>query len=222
MTLETPAGRPQTTTLILVRHGQTDSNLHQRYQGQSDVPMNDAGRAQIRTVARHLAGLRPAAIYCSDLSRAHEAAQIIGRAVGIVPVALRELRERSFGRLEGLTHEEVAAMFPESWETWRTHRDAWIPPGGESLGEMWGRVLACIEARWQAHPGQTFIMAGHGGPISAIICDSLGAPMETRRALEIANASITIIARNETGPRIVVMNDTCHLLKESPADDEAD
>jgi len=211
-----------TTTLTLVRHGQTDYNLHHRYQGQSDVPMNATGRAQVRAAARHLAGLRPAAIYCSDLGRSHEAAQIIGRALGVEPVAEPELRERDFGQIEGLTREEAAARFPESWELWHRHRGAaWVPPGGESLGQMWGRVLARMEALWQRHEGQTFLFVGHGGPMNAIICYSLGASVEARQAIAIANAAVTIITRNETGPRIVILNDTCH-LKEPLADVEAD
>jgi len=210
-----------TTTLILIRHGQTDHNLHHRYQGQSDVPMNDAGRAQVRAAARHLAGVRAAALYCSDLARSREAAKIIGRALGVEPIVVPEVRERNFGQIEGLTRDEAAARFPESWEVWRTHRAAWTPPGGESLGEMWGRVLACIEALWQRHQGQAFLVVGHGGPMNAIICDSLGASMEARQSIAIANGSITIIARNEMGPRVIVLNDTCH-LKEPPADVEAD
>jgi broad specificity phosphatase PhoE len=210
-----------TTTLILIRHGQTDHNLHHRYQGQSDVPMNDAGRAQVRAAARHLAGVRLAAIYCSDLGRSREAAQIIAEHLGVELTVAPELRERNFGRIEGLTRDEAAARFPESWEVWRTHRATWIPPGGESLGEMWGRVLSYVETLWQRHQGQVFVIAGHGGPINAVICHALGASMEARRAIAIGNGSITIIARNEMGPRLVVMNDTCH-LKEPPPDAEAD
>lgn len=210
-----------TTTLILVRHGQTDSNLHHRYQGQSDVPMNDHGRAEIRAVARHLAGVRAAAVYCSDLGRSREAAAMIGNALGLEPVALPELRERDFGHVEGLTREEAEARFSDSWELWRRNRAAWIPPGGESLGEMWGRVLAAIETLWRRHQGETFIFAGHGGPINAIICHSLGASVEAREAIAIGNGSITVITRNDAEPVVVMLNETCH-LKEPLGDVDAD
>ena len=209
------------TTLILVRHGQTDYNLHERYQGQTDVAMNDTGRAEIRAAAAHLAGLRPAAIYCSDLLRSREAAEVIGRALGVQPAPERALRERNFGEIEGLTRADEAARFPELWETWQRHRSAWIPPGGESLGEMWGRVLAFMEPLWQRHEGTTFMFVGHGGPINAIICQALGAAMEARRAIAIGNGAITVITRNAAGPVVVMLNETCH-LKEPLGDVTAD
>jgi broad specificity phosphatase PhoE len=210
-----------TTTLILIRHGQTDSNLNHRYQGQSDVPMNDTGRAEIRAVTRHLAGVRAAAIYCSDLGRSSEAAAMIASAFEREPIAIPDLRERNFGKVEGLTREEAEARFPDSWDTWRRNRAAWIPPGGEALGEMWGRVLATIETLWQRHRGETFIYAGHGGPINAIICHSLGAAVEAREAIAIGNGSITIITRNDAEPVVVMLNETCH-LKEPLGDVDAD
>jgi len=224
-----------TTTFILVRHGQTDFNLHRRYQGQSDVPMNDTGRAQIAAAANSLGGVRAAALYCSDLGRSHEAASIIGRALGVEPIVAPELRERAFGGIEGLTVEEAQAKFPDAWELWRDHRAAWIPPGGEALAEMWGRMLPFTERLWETHRGQTFIFVGHGGPINAIICHALGAAVEARERIAIGNGSITIIARNASGPTVVLLNDTCHLRrgpaafrsgaprrKESPPDVPAD
>jgi broad specificity phosphatase PhoE len=209
------------TTLILVRHGQTDSNLNHRYQGQTDVPMNNLGRAQIEAAAAHLKGVKPAAIYCSTLIRAHEAAAVFGRALGVEPVAIPELRERSFGQIEGLTREEAAQRFPESWEVWQTNRAAWVPPAGESLGEMWGRVLGVMERLWQRHAGQTFIYVGHGGPINAVLCNALGAAEEARRAIAIGNGSIAIVTRNEAGPTVLMVNETCHLA-DLPGDIEAD
>jgi probable phosphoglycerate mutase len=209
------------TTFVLVRHGQTDSNLHRRYQGQSDVPMNDTGRAQIAAAAAQLRHLRPVALYCSDLGRSHEAADMIGRAIGVAPIVAPDLRERAFGCIEGLTLEEAQTRFPDAWEVWRDHRAAWVPPGGEALGEMWGRVLAFTERLWEQHRGQTFIFVGHGGPINAIICHALGAAVEAREHIAIGNGSISIITRNQSGPTVILLNDTCH-LKESLPDVPAD
>jgi len=213
-----------TTTLILARHGQTDHNLHQRYQGQSDVPMNDTGRAQVRAAARHLAGVQAAAIYTSDLTRCRETANIIGAALGLEPVIVPALRERSFGRLEGLTHEEAAARFPESWAQRLRARDdseGWIPPAGESLADMWGRVLDSVRPLWERHEGQTFIIAAHAGPLKTIICEALGAGVETRSAFVAANGSISVVTQEATRPAVSLLNETCH-LKGLPADAEAD
>ncbi len=213
-----------TTTLILVRHGQTDYNLHHRYQGQSDVPMNDTGRAQARAAAQHLAGVRAAAIYSSDLVRCRETAQIIGAVLGLEPILAPEVRERGFGRLEGLTPEEAAAEFPASWEQRLRARDdseGWLPPDGESLADMWGRVLDFTRSLWGRHGGQTFIISSHGGPMKAIICDALGAGMAGRRRFSVSNGSITIIRQDASGPVVTLLDETCHLGK-LPEDVETD
>ncbi|UCH33828.1 MAG: histidine phosphatase family protein [Armatimonadota bacterium] len=209
------------TTLILVRHGQTDWNLQHRFQGQCDVPLNDHGRAQVAAAARRLAGVRPVALYCSDLVRCRETAEILGSVLGVAPTIAPELRERSFGQVEGLTREEAVARFPESWAQWSSNRDTWIPPGGESAGEAWGRVLGFTEKLWQRHEGETVVIAGHGGPIKAIISRALGAPMSARFAFAVSNGGITTITRNAGGPTVAMLNETCH-LGEPPGRVEAD
>ena len=209
------------TTLILVRHGQTDHNLSGRYQGQSDVPMNALGREQIEAVARELAGVPAAAIYSSDLMRSRESALIIGRALGLEPVIAQELRERSFGSFEGLTHEEAAARFPQSWAQRERDSEAWIPPGGESLGELWERVLRFAETLWRRHDAKVFVVAAHGGPMKAILCDALGAPAATRGRFPISNGSISVITRAAAGPVMLLLDDTCHLGR-LPDDVQAD
>ncbi|MFN8086188.1 MAG: histidine phosphatase family protein [Microbacterium sp.] len=109
------------TTLLLVRHGETDWNAARRIQGSTDIPLNDTGRAQARATATGLAermaeqygGVRPIVV-SSDLSRAHETAQIIAAELGTdVAHAYPQLRERSYGVAEGLTVDEYRARFGE-------------------------------------------------------------------------------------------------------------
>lgn len=183
--------------------------------------MNATGRAQIRAAARHLAGVQAAAIYTSDLARCRETADIIGAALGLEPVIVPALRERSFGRMEGLTREEAQARFPEHWEQWRAHRSSWAPPGGETLAAMCARVLGFVGGLWARHEGEAFIIAAHAGPLKTIICEALGAGVETRSAFVAANGSISVVTQEATGPAVSLLNETCH-LKELPADAEAD
>jgi len=109
------------TTLLLVRHGETDWNAARRIQGSTDIPLNDTGRAQARGTATGLAermaeqygGVRPIVV-SSDLSRAHETAQIIAAELGTdVAHAYPQLRERSYGVAEELTVDEYRARFGE-------------------------------------------------------------------------------------------------------------
>jgi uncharacterized phosphatase len=147
------------TRIILARHGETDWNLEYRYQGHSDTPLNEMGRSQARELAEQLAGEPIAAVYSSDLVRAHEPARILAGRLGLGVTAVPGLRERSFGSWEGLRHEEVVHRFPGSRES----------PDAESREEMLRRVLEALRAIAAAHAGETVLVVSHGGPIRAVL-----------------------------------------------------
>lgn len=123
------------TTIVLVRHGETDWNLERRWQGHSDRPLNETGRAQARELAEALADEPFDAVYSSDLMRAHETARIVAERMGLDVTAVPDLRETRFGSWEGLSDEEVAHRFPG------LNR----PTDAETRDEMAGRVLAAID-----------------------------------------------------------------------------
>src|SRR5581483_11305534 len=102
------------TTLLLVRHGETDWNAERRWQGHADVPLNARGREQARALAEELAGESIDAIYSSDLSRAQDTADIVGARLDVPVVVDPDLREIDVGPVEGLTAEESAAF--EGWQ----------------------------------------------------------------------------------------------------------
>ncbi|MEX2645394.1 MAG: histidine phosphatase family protein [Gaiellaceae bacterium] len=147
------------TRIILARHGETDWNLERRWQGHSDRPLNETGRAQAEELAEQLAGEPIAAVYSSDLVRAHETARIVAARLGLDVVAVPGLRERRFGSWEGLRDVEVEHRFP----------DAHGPPDGETREEMLRRVLESLEAIAAAHAGETVLVVCHGGPIRAAL-----------------------------------------------------
>src|SRR3954447_15816168 len=101
------------TTLILVRHGQTDSNVLNLLHGHSDVPLTPLGIAQAHAIAARL-GQEPgiAALYTSPLERAHHNAEIIGAVIGHRPIPHPGLMEIHFGDIEGLTWEVAVALHP--------------------------------------------------------------------------------------------------------------
>jgi uncharacterized phosphatase len=147
------------TRIILARHGETDWNLERRWQGHSDRPLNETGRAQAEELAEQLAGEPIAAVYSSDLVRAHETARIIAARLGLGVVAVPGLRERQFGSWEGLRDVDVEDRFP----------GAHGPPDGETREELLRRVLESLEAIAAAHAGQTVLVVSHGGPIRAAL-----------------------------------------------------
>jgi broad specificity phosphatase PhoE len=137
------------TTLLLVRHGETDWNAERRWQGHTDVPLNDRGREQARRLAESLVREDVDAIYSSDLARAQETAEIVGIRLGLPVVVDPDLREIDVGSREGLTGEEVGVR-------------GWDGESKEAHRERTLRALARIVA---GHPGSRVIVVAHGGTL---------------------------------------------------------
>lgn len=179
------------TTLILVRHGETDWNATRRIQGSTDIALNDTGRAQARELADRLRGeladAGPVVVSASDLSRAVETAQIIAETLGVdAPRTYRQLRERSYGVAEGASVEEMHRR----WGGWA---DADIPDA-ESWPDVRRRALAGLQravrdARRETAPSApTVVVVTHGALIREVIrhASSGAFPHEGER---LANAS---------------------------------
>ena len=149
------------TTIVLVRHGETEWNRTRRVQGHTDIPLNDEGRRQARALAEELHGEQVDAVYASDLGRARETAEILAEARGADVIALPALREKHFGTWEGLTDTEVHARFPEA------ANGSW--GDGETTEELTERVVAAVKAIAAAHAGGLVLVVTHGGPLRAIL-----------------------------------------------------
>jgi broad specificity phosphatase PhoE len=149
------------TTILLVRHGETDWNAGRRLQGHTDRPLNDIGREQAGALARELADEHLDAVYSSDLSRAHETARAVADAHGLEVHALPELRERHFGTWEGLTDEEIERRFPEAGER--------VLGDGETREDMARRVFDALQRIADEHPGGRVLVVSHGGPLRAVL-----------------------------------------------------
>ncbi len=159
--------------LFLARHGETAWNLEQRWQGQTDVDLNDAGRAQAAALATRLMAHRIMRIVASDLSRARETAEIIARHLRIDGVVLDSgLRERGYGIFEGLTRTECESQHPEEWARYvADHRHT--PPSAELDGMVAARMQAAV-SRAGAHAGGAVLVVSHGGSIRALIAAATG------------------------------------------------
>lgn len=142
--------------LWLVRHGETDWNVAGRFQGWTDVPLNDNGRAQARQLGKVLAPNDFAGVWSSDLARAIETARI---AVG-EPAVDRRLRELDFGDLEGAVWHELDDEIRAGLEEF----DSFRSPGGESTAAFVDRVFGFLD---ELVPGRHVVFA-HGGVIRAI------------------------------------------------------
>jgi broad specificity phosphatase PhoE len=163
--------------LVLTRHGRTAWNQARRFQGQTDIELDDVGRAQALALAGVLRG-RIEAVVASDLARAAATAQIVADALQI-PVLGHDpdLRERGNGVFEGLTHEECAANYPDAWAA-REGRLNLPPPGGEThaqVVERMQRALSRVVARWQSAHASVLVVS-HGGALRMFLELVDGAP----------------------------------------------
>ena len=136
------------TTLLLVRHGETDWNADGRLQGHTDRPLSDFGRRQARELADRLEGEKLEAIYSSDLVRARETAEIVGERLGLPVVLDADLREKDWGTWEGLTSVE-------------RDRAEFV---GESTEAHQERILRALRRISERHPGDgRVLVVTHGG-----------------------------------------------------------
>ena len=170
------------TRLIVWRHGNTDWNAADRVQGQSDVELNDLGRDQAVEAAPLLAALRPDAIVSSDLRRARDTAQALAALTGLPVKTDHRLRERHYGRWQGLLISEILERFPEEFARWRAGEP---DPGGEveSLEALGKRMGEALQEAADTHRGGTVVVATHGGGARQGCGHLLGWPPEILRAI---------------------------------------
>lgn len=151
-------------------------------------------------------------IYTSDLGRASDTAErIAARQHREVPVMkMPGLRECNYGLWEGLTRPEAAARFPEDWTSQAEGKGAERPPGGEDFLSLERRAGHVFDAA--VREGKTVLISAHRGPLRAILCHALGIEPLFRDRFFVANCSLSALeCRPEQQPRLMLLNDTCHL-----------
>lgn len=158
------------THLCLVRHGQTNWNVEGRYQGQSDVPLNENGRDQARALARQLQECFFTAIYTSDLLRAKETAAILATSRGLSVMPDPRLREINQGEWEGQLVSVIKARYDDLWQQ-RSKNPANVrPPGGETVGEVACRVYGVLDEIAARHTTGQVLIVSHGLSLATAIC----------------------------------------------------
>jgi len=209
------------TRICLVRHGETEWNAERRIQGQIDIGLNATGVRQAEAAGRWLKTAGIAALYASDLKRAWTTAQAIGAALGLVPQAAPELRERRYGIFEGLTYAEAQARHPAGYAAFEGRNAAYDFENGESLQTMFARVTGKLQAIAAAHPGGNVVVVLHGGVLDIINRFVRGNSLETPRDFLIPNAGINWISVADGRWHIESWAETAHLepgaLDELPA-----
>ena len=208
------------TRIIAIRHGETTWNVDTRIQGHLDIPLNETGRRQAERMALALADEPISAIYASDLTRAWETAQYLGRIQGIEVTREEGLRERGFGDFEGKTFAEIAALLPDQSLRWRQRDPEFAPAGGESLIALRSRVVATAGRLAAAHPGELIALVGHGGVMDVLYRAATRLDIQAPRTWELGNAAINRLLWTPEGFTLVGWADTQH-LDDGTLDDSA-
>jgi broad specificity phosphatase PhoE len=192
---------PAAPDLVVWRHGRTEWNDTGRFQGHTDTPLDAVGHAQARAAAAALAPYAPNHVVSSDLARARDTAAYLG-----LPVACDErLREVDVGEWAGLSRNEIAERFPETWAGWLRGDDV-RREGGETLAEVESRALAAL-ADVPPGAGGPLVVVTHGGTSRALVLALLGLPGSARPAFAVLdNARWATLVRHGDGWRLTAYN----------------
>jgi len=212
-----------TGRLLLVRHGITTWNREGRFQGHLDPPLAPEGLEEVRLVAariRDAADLRAARIISSPLARARQTAEIISAALAMDGATAEltfdpDLVELGQGEWEGKTHAELAVQDAERYAAWRSRTGNNPPPGGEAVEAGARRVSAALERALDGR-GWPLCIVTHGGTLRLLVEQLLNLERPRAWALEVDNASLSILDPESGGWRLVRWNDVGHLLGRVP------
>jgi alpha-ribazole phosphatase len=183
------------TTVCLVRHGSVVGAETRRFIGHLDVPLSPLGIAQLDALARRLRGVAFEAIYCSDLQRTRQSAEILAAPHDLTPVRDPALREFAMGEWDGLTAAQIRARDARAFEAWMGDVGHFQFPGGESLPDLIARAVPAFEALVARHAGGTVAVVAHGGSNRAILCHALGLGPERLLALGQDYAALSVLER---------------------------
>ena len=201
----------QATRILAIRHGETLWNVDSRIQGHLDIGLNDTGRWQAERLGMALKDEPMAAIYASDLSRAHDTALAVSRHTGVPVRPEPGLRERSFGEFEGRTFAEIETELPEQVKRWRQRDPTFTPAGGESLLMLEARVLSVAARLAALHPGEQIALFAHGGVMDILYRAATHLELQAARTWALGNTAINRLLWSPEGFSLVGWADVQHL-----------
>jgi broad specificity phosphatase PhoE len=200
--------------LILARHGETAWNARHIFQGRTDLPLNENGKAQARAMAQQLTSLTIDKLISSDLQRASQTAEIIAASHPVhTEIKLDErLREISFGQWEGLDENRINEVLPGEMNNWRCNPD-FVPSGGESASQAMERVKTLLAELREDMEGKTIVLVGHGGILQALICRAMNIKPRFWWPFHLYNASLSELWLYPHGATVIQLNSLAHLEK---------
>ncbi|AIK38316.1 histidine phosphatase family protein [Bacillus pseudomycoides] len=189
------------TTLGIIRHGSTHWNKEGRAQGNSNIPLDQAGLSEAYKLAERLATEKWDVIYSSDLLRAKQTAEAIEKNIENIQIHLDpRLREVSGGQIEGTTEDERISKWGDNWRE--------LDLGIESADSVKARAIPFIEEITYKYPNKNILIVSHGSFIKQLLKELVPhlSMIESPK-----NTSITKIIKIENGWDPELYNCTVHL-----------
>lgn len=200
-----------TTTVLLVRHGQANSNVTGYYMGWSNEDLSEIGYTQVRSLSSRLASLPIASVYSSPLQRTCTTATILAKPHGLEVETSDDIIEIHLGDWQGLHIDEVGQRWPELWQQSRIDPSEITMPNGESFQQVTERAIRGFDKIVAANHGKQVIIVSHEIVVKVLVAHALGVSNSIYRRFEINNASLSAIRVIDGKARLATLNDTSHL-----------
>lgn len=199
------------TRLLLIRHGETVWNSEHRFQGSSDVPLNENGVAQAKALGKRLADWPITRIISSDLSRAYETAVAIAQHHPKIEVEQDgRIQEIGFGRWEGLNYSQIQEQFADDLAAWEA--DILTPPTEGEPVETFQKRIAAFASQFKPYQkGELIALCGHGGSMQMLLCHFLELPARAFWRFRMGNTVVSEVRLYDAGGMLVSFNDASHL-----------
>ncbi len=200
--------------LVLIRHGQSQWNLENRFTGWVDIPLTEKGRLEARTGAEKIKGIKFEKAFTSVLKRAQETLDIVLEVIGQKGIPIEKdlaLNERHYGELQGLNKDEMKKKFGEEQvRIWRRSYDV-APPGGESLKDTATRTLPYFKKKIlpEVKAGKNILVSAHGNSLRSIVMELDSLSKEKVLQLEIATGAPIVYEIDSSGK---ILKKTVHTL----------
>ncbi len=207
-----------TTRLVVIRHGETEWNIQNKFQGHLDSKLTPPGVKQAEAIAGALKGEAYDVIYSSDLGRAKHTAEIIARSLNMKVKTEKDLREINLGVMQGLKKDEFVLKYPEVISKYHADPE-YVIPGGESKLQLYNRVTGILEKIIRKHKGHNILLVAHGGVLDCIIRHTFDIPLNKQRNFSLFNASINRFAVEDGEWKLESWGETSHMRDIQVTDD---
>ncbi len=198
--------------LFLIRHGETEWNTAQIFQGHLDSPLTATGVNQATSLAERLASEEITVIYSSDQGRSMHTAEIVAERHGLSVHPHKELREIDCGQWTGLSYEAVRGRWPKEFAIWRSRPDQHQMPGGESVAHVQERCVRFVEEIRRSHIGHSICVVTHNTPVRTLLCHFQGLPLsELHGGTRQPNCAVNLIEFRNGRIDLIEVASTQHL-----------